>query len=337
MFSPLWPIVGMLLIVFILLDSLQTTLTLHGAGRLSNAMAGAIGRLSMKGDRRLAENASLLALISTFASWSLLLWIGWTLIFCGSAGAVVDTISLAPASFVGRLYFAGFTLTTLGVGDVSPGEGVWRVATVLAATNGFVLLTLFVTYSLSVVTALNLRRAMGTSVGHLGSSPEDIILLLRDGDKQALASRLMSLTEQLENAAVQSDTYPVLEYSHLGSPPCSFGSAVIRLGEVSLLLERALERDSSLPRAIWQPLRSAVNLLTQEGPDRSGARASRVPPPPALSLLKQAGLQLSADADSAFEEPSVQAMRQRWAAWLLWHGRPWESVRGQFQDGQLDS
>lgn len=328
MYGIAWALVGLLIVGVIIVDAVWTTLTVSGAGPLSSIAAGFVGRAAMRGHQIVAENASILALCTSFLLWSLPLWAGWTLIFCGSAEAVVDSATDVPASLVGRLYFTGFTLTTLGIGDLVPGKGVWRVATVFAALSGFALLTLCITYTLSVLSALNERRSLGAAVGHLGGSPEDVLLLLADGGGQALTTRLLTLTDQLESAAVKTDAYPVLDFSHVDDPRRSFARAVVILGEVALLLELAVDREQSLSSAVWKPLRSAVELLAHEK-HPSADTAEFEPSSPDLTVLERGGLKLAADARQALARAEIKRLRAGWAAWLRWHGRSESGVKNE--------
>lgn len=321
-------LVGLLTVVLALGDELWTTLTVSRAGWLSSHVAGCVGNLTMRGPRFLAENASIAAICASFCLWCTLLWSGWTLIFCGSDVAVIDSTTNKPASFIGRLYFAGFTLTTLGTGDLKPGGSVWRILTALAAGNGFIVVTLSVTYVFSILTALNSRRAIGAAVGHLGASPEDIVGLVNSDGRAYLASRLMSLTSELEQAAIQTDAFPVLEYSHVACRERSFARAVVVLGEVSFLLQYVLDDGVSLPRVVWMPLRRAVDLLIGQTELRKLAGLDlEATPPPDLNCLEELGLDVNPRARIAFESESVKQTRDHWHAWLHWHHRSWGDLR----------
>jgi hypothetical protein len=319
LFGPIWIFAGVLLLVAALLDALWTTLTVSRAGFLSNHVAGCVGRVAMRGPAPIAENAAILALCVSFVMWAVLFWAGWTMVFCGSTGAVVSTTMETPASAIDRVYFTGFTLTTLGIGDFKPGQSVWKVATVLAAASGFVVLTLFVTYALTVMSALNQRRLLGTAVAHMGPSAEAIVGLLGEGGRDALSTRLADLTNLLELAQVQADAYPVLEYSH--ATEHSFVRAVVTLGEVSLLLEHVVHPSESLPAAVWMPLRRAVNHLVGENVPSQELAESPLAERPDFEALERCGVRAISGAEQAFEESAVQEMRRRWAAWLQWHGQ----------------
>lgn len=327
MFGIIWSLIGLAIVLTVLADAFWTILTVSGAGWISTYVAGSVGRVAMRGPKHVAENASLLALGASFFLWLVLLWVGWTLFFCGSPSAVLDASTKSPADLVGRIYYAGFTLTTLGVGDFEPGEGLWQCATVVAATSGFVVLTLFITYALSVMTALNERRTLGAAVGTFGPTPEDIVGPLATGGEQALSTRLLTFTDQLVSAAIQTDAFPVLEYSLVGNPKWSFARAVVTLGEVSLLLEHALDGKQRMSPLVWRPLQNAVTLMIREkhGGDHSKHRSQ--PPLPNLDCLETLGLTIASQAKARYHDSQTQELRARWLAWLHWHHREWSLVQ----------
>ena len=61
--------------------------------------------------------AGVTILLVSIALWLILTWLGWSLVFAASANAVVDATTAAPATIGQRVYFAGYTLLTLGNGD----------------------------------------------------------------------------------------------------------------------------------------------------------------------------------------------------------------------------
>ncbi|QDU37461.1 Ion channel [Maioricimonas rarisocia] len=320
-------ILGVIVVALALVDALITTVTLSGAGWLSALIASTLGRIALRGPRKIAENASILALCGSAVVWLILIWGGWTLIFCGAPEAVQEGKTSAPASFMGRLYFAGYCVTTLGLGDLEPGKGPWRIATVLAAASGFVLLTLCVTYTYSLLSALNGRRALGMSVGNLGRSAEEIVLLAREGGRESLASRLQTLTAQIETAAIQTDTYPVLDYSHVADAGRSFATGIVRLGEASLLFRYAVQGDAELPEAVWKPLLRAVDLIILDHQVGNAEEAQGVPDPD-FAFLASEGVNLRPEASEAFQQREVRELRQRWGAWLEWHNHQWPVHKG---------
>ncbi len=78
----------------------------------------------------------------------LALFAGWSLVLFSHEGWVVVAKTGEPASVWQRFYFVGYTISTLGLGDVVPNAVPARLATVGASLSGFVVIT-FVVGSIS--------------------------------------------------------------------------------------------------------------------------------------------------------------------------------------------
>jgi hypothetical protein len=113
-------------------------------------------------------------LIATVLTWVLGLWAGWSLVFGGS-GSIVEATSRRPAGASDVVYYAGFTIFTLGTGDFVAADPGWRITTAIASFSGLFLITLAITYLISIVSALVNRRALAVQILGLGTSPGDIV------------------------------------------------------------------------------------------------------------------------------------------------------------------
>lgn len=107
--------------------------------------------------------------------WIVLLWGGWTLVFAGAERPLIDTLNRGSISWTDLIYFAGYTLFTLGNGDFVPREGIWQIATILATESGMLFVTLSVTYILSVLDAVTQKRSFATVVNGLGAQGVSIV------------------------------------------------------------------------------------------------------------------------------------------------------------------
>lgn len=87
----------------------------------------------------------------------------------------MDAQTRAPADLGTRLYYAGFTVFTLGIGDYVPGNDFWRVTTAIGTLHGLVLVTLGITYLLNVVGAVVARRQTATRIAALGYTAAEIV------------------------------------------------------------------------------------------------------------------------------------------------------------------
>ncbi len=148
--------VGLLACAVVVL--LWTTLWIEGgAGPLtSRLLSGTWRTLRRFGNRNplLLSLSGPLLFVLSLSAWIVLLWGGWALVFAGAETVLIDTLNRGTVSWSDRIYFAGYTLFTLGIGDFAPRTGIWQIVTVLATGSGLLFVTLSVTYTLSVLEAV---------------------------------------------------------------------------------------------------------------------------------------------------------------------------------------
>ena len=334
---PLWTALGALLIGGALLDMLWSTLTFPGAGPLGRFVLDPLGR-GLTSDRLpswIPANATIFLLGAGILAWTATTWAGWSLVFCGADDAVLTTPDQTPAGLGDRIYFAGFSITTLGTGDFVAGGSGWRLAGVLAALNGFIAVSLLVAYLMAVVAAVHERRAIGAGVGHLGPAPVELVA---DGAKDgfaALNDRLMALTARLETAVQRTDAFPILGHDRDADPGESFTLGVAALGETAVLMSRGLSEADRPPAVVTDPLRRAVlrtvRRLSEQG---GGSDADEVPDPPPPDLdelarrLAPHGVSLAPDAAAVYAtDEEVRDFRRTLHAWVRRTDRRWEQLR----------
>lgn len=92
--------------------------------------------------------------------WATLLLLGVSLIVWPQMGVgiVSSSSSASETNFVTAVYYAGFSITTLGVGDFVPKTAFARLVTITAAAIGFSFFTLVLAYIISVYSALGRRN-----------------------------------------------------------------------------------------------------------------------------------------------------------------------------------
>lgn len=152
----------MVVILIVFFDALTTTLIVsEGAGSLTDRLVKALWRLTLavrppgQGSRLVAVAGSLM-LFATLLMWVALQWVGWTLLFLADPEAILNATTQQPAGFSDTTYFVGFSVFTLGTGDfVGSSEG-WRLTSAAASFTGLFVVTLAITYLLSVISAGNL-------------------------------------------------------------------------------------------------------------------------------------------------------------------------------------
>ncbi len=159
-------IAGLLLVLTALRDIFHTLWHPGGFGTLSRvlfALTWRVGRLRNRGSRS-TEVAGPLGLLVTLVVWTLLMVVGFALVyvarmpegfFYGSSLEPLDSSGPLAA-----LYLSFVALTTLGLGDIQPATPLLRMAVPTEALLGFLLLTAGISWILQLYPALTRRRAL---------------------------------------------------------------------------------------------------------------------------------------------------------------------------------
>ncbi len=291
---------GLAIILFVVSDVLRTTLLLEGGGplttRLSNSLWGIALRVhghrrhSRASHRRLSA-VGVAILLTTVSVWIALIWAGWTMVFSISPEAVVETSTGRPADLVARLYFTGYTLITLGMGDFRPGPGVWQIATALAAANGFFLITLAIAFVLPLISAVVQKRQTAAYIASLGSTPNEILLNAWDGESFGrLADHLTNLALPLTLLGQNHLAYPVLHCFHSATRETALAPGVAALDEALILLQHAVDPAHRPGPAALRPLQEAIRTVLKTLESGYLRPDLETPPLPALAPLRAAGV-----------------------------------------------
>jgi hypothetical protein len=307
-------------------DAVATTLsTTTAAGPLT----GRLTRWGWRGAHRITHRptspvlaaAGPLLLVATVATWLLLVWVGWTLIFSADATAVVSSTTGEPADWSQRAYFAGFTAFTLGVGNYVPASAPWELATVVATVSGLALTTAAITYLLPVVSAATERSAQAATIAGLGADAQDIVVgAYHDGSVRYLEPVLLRLTEGLLLTAERHLSYPILHYFHPRSPQVELRIHVAALDDALTLVEFGLDDAVRRPHpAAISGTRAAISQLL----DRADV-SDVAPQPLGLQPLHDAGVPVTDEASFAERIAPLADHRRRvagYAAESKWQRR----------------
>jgi hypothetical protein len=325
---------GIVLIVAVLKDFIKTTLRLEGGGRLSTLLMAFTWRVSLYlhrllPHRRMLSHAGVAALLANIFLWTALLWLGWLLLFLPHAGSVLSAASGEPADFWSTVYFVGYSLITLGVGDYVPNGPLFQVATVLAAISGFFLLTLSVTYLVPVVAAVVQARQLAAQIFLLGRSPQELVQrLVEAGKRRDQLQLLHGFVGPIVLLSQHHFAYPVLKYFPSSRRQTSAAVGMAVLDESLTLLLFGLTGEDRAPASRTGPIRRAIEqyLRVQVSPDVK----QLPPPPPAPSLepLRRAGLSAASDHEFASRLKEVEQRRSLLLALVRQEEREWSDVSG---------
>lgn len=290
-------VLGALLVVAVFVDALMTTLALSvGSGPMTGPVLSAIwrGLLRVRRAGRRSTWMSVtgpLMLILTVLIWVTLLWAGWALVFAGS-DAVIVSETRASASGTDVVYFAGMALFTLGTGDVAAASDGWRLVSVVTAFSGLFLVTLAITYLVSVISAVVARRALAMQVHALGGTPTEMLQLGWSGGRfsTVFEQQLTALCPGLNTAAEQHLAYPVLHYFHSADPTVSAPVQLAHLDDALMLMEHNVAKYCRPDPAAVRPVEVAIGRYVATVSTVAWTPKVGPPPWPDPMSLREAGV-----------------------------------------------
>ncbi|WP_161889514.1 potassium channel family protein [Pontibacter russatus] len=241
---------GVFLYAVTALDIIKTTFSSNGGGMVTNAVSRTVwsaflSAAGKSGRSRLLSYAGPAVLVSVLLTWILGLWSGLFLLLMSEANSVVNSKDMASASALEKLYYAGFSLSTLGVGDFIASDSLWRIVTSVAAFSGLVFITASITYFVPVLSAVNLQSRLSLYISSMGKTPQEILSKSWNGkDFSAFFDNVSDICQMLMQHTLNHHSYPVVHYFHNNQPKLSIAPAIVLLHEALLLLKHAVPKEA---------------------------------------------------------------------------------------------
>jgi hypothetical protein len=176
-------------------------------------------RLSRLRRHRLLNVVGPLLLPLLIILFIVLLIIGFALIYFPRMPAAfnVDPEAASPA-WIEALYFSGITLTTVGYGDIAPRTAEMRILALVESTSGFALISLAVTYLVTVYGALERKRAVALSFYHQAEEGADVAGFIAhhfvESRFYGLEAALRMATRDIQELLESHVEHPVIHYFH---------------------------------------------------------------------------------------------------------------------------
>ncbi|MFC0682562.1 potassium channel family protein [Lysobacter korlensis] len=352
---------GGVLVGLALLDVFLTVLySRAGVGLLTPRLYRATWRLlrfvgGLAGERREAvlSFSGPVMMLLTVAMWFLLLLVGFSLLVWPALGdAIVKSSGPTPTDWWSAVYYAGYSLTTLGTGDLVPRTAAYRLLMVVKSLVGFSIITLAVTYFMAVYSSLVRRNTLAQMLHHLSGATGDAVQLLirveRSGWLTGGKGGFMDVGLEVLGLLESHHSYPVLHYFRMRDPRYSMARmAVLVLQPLTLARSvlAASERENELAADASMLWGGGIDLLRQAGQSPLDRQALNGPDPAdrshfrlACRQLEDAGAQLVGDQSEA--EEKYRALRGQWigaaSAFAELMGHRWEQVEPG-HDRQPDS
>ena len=339
------PLLGAALVLVALSDIFLTVLYARsGAGLLSDRLHKGAWRFfrfaALKLPRfknRLLAFAGPLLLVFTALFWVALLLLGFSLIIWPALGSEIRAGSgPTPTDFAAALYYTGYSLTTLGTGDLVPHTSFYRLLTVFEAVVGFSVLTLALTFFTSVYSALVRRNTFALGLHHraLGTADAAVLLtrLAPGGDFSSARSELSTMTDELLNLYEPHHFYPVMHYFRFEGEAYSLARITLLTLDTATLIRSALDKQaygsfirSSAVAALWgggTQLLGGVSAISLPNPgpgkvEELGAESEklwRTHYLRAAEKLRAEGIAVTRDLSAGAD--TYVALRREWGAYI---------------------
>jgi hypothetical protein len=220
-------VLGALVVLVVLLDVFYTVLfPASGRGPVRKPLAAAVwqmfrllaGLVSESRRRALLTYAGPVQVLLNMLVWGGLLLLGWALVYLPALGHGIHAASgPTDTGFTTALYYSGFTLTTLGTGDVIAETAPYRLLTVVQAATGFAVITMVITYFLSVYSSLPSRNAFALELHQRTRGTDDaavLVAVLLTDEVASVTAQLNSTSKFLRDVSQTHRSYPVLRAFH---------------------------------------------------------------------------------------------------------------------------
>lgn len=222
--------VGSLLMVLSLVDLALTALHPDIDGPLARNVQRGVWRLVVAGDRRRHQRRRVMALagplmmILTFVAWVASLVIGFALVVWPFLD---DSFRAEPEmgalGFLDALYYSAASVSTLGIGDISPITRPLQLATVAASLSGFSVLTGIVAYLLEVLGSLHSRFRLALRVGEdtdgRHDGPHILSGWLADEEVGDVRQRLEKWADLLRDSQNEMHRFPLVSVCYRSRDP----------------------------------------------------------------------------------------------------------------------
>ena len=321
---------GITLLVIVTIDLLSTILLMNGGGFLSNFISKGIWKIlyvlsGKKARSSLLSKAGLIIIVGLFSSWIFFIWMGFSLIYLSDPDSVIDTSTEGITNAVGKIYFVGYTISSLGNGDLKSGSDSWRIFSNVMSIYGTFFITLSISYLIPVLDAVIKKRALSGYIYQLGKTPSEILKNGWNGkDFSILYSHFSNLYTMILQHSERHLAYPILHYFHSSKAKYSAPLTFTILDE-AISIQKTLGIDNS-PNAInWQILRETMDSFTEVLENFSSSSKDTEPPFPYLSNLSNLPVTKS-EVEIKLGVSELAERRRKLHGMIIRDGWKWEDV-----------
>ena len=334
---------GVLLLIITATDLINTSLSVRGAGfltkRLSMYIWSVLLLLSNKtGRKKVLELGGAIILVSILVNWLLLIWISASLLFISYPDSLMNVETNSSTTIINKVFFTGYTLSTLGLGDMEPAGPFWDVLTAILSFTGLILISIAITYLIPVVSAEIVKRRISVYINTLGSSAEDILLNYWNGrDFKELEQPFIALTDSIILHGQNHKAYSVLHFFHSSDKKEAFVLNLTNLDEALTILLNSIAAEHRPLSNILLRLRKAISSYLITLPAAFIITGNESPPVLSLVALEKKGVKIIDNEMSTIQSENLKSRRRLLLSLLKDDGWEWSDLVVGGYDHELKS
>jgi hypothetical protein len=329
----LYALAGIAIILLVFKDLITTTLSFQGGGRITNFISTKLWRLGLmlakrNGRAPLLEKVGHTLLIVIILTWVVGMWLGAFLLLQTDPASVLNSNTDATTSAWEKLYFAGYTLSTMGNGDYKPSSYVWDIVTNLLAFSGLAFITISITYIMPVLSAVILQVKLSVFINSMGDTPQQILINGWNGENfDRLLKNDATISELLIQHSENHKAYPIIHYFHNSDLRKAIILNIAMLDEAVSMLTHVVDKSTRPDQKDMSLLRGSLDFYLEVLKQDQQIKNNTMPSPPDWAVLEKERIPLDTDCLQDFNTNEELNSRRRVLAHLLEEdGWDWEAV-----------
>jgi len=289
-------ILGIILLILTATDLINTSLSVRGAGFLTRRLSKSIWSVLLvvnkkMGHRKVLQFGGAIILVSILINWLLLIWISASLLFISEPKSLMNVETNTTTTIVNKIFFTGYTLSTLGLGDIEPEGNFWDILTAILSFTGLILISIAITYLIPVVSAEITKRKISVNINTLGGSVQEILLNYWNGSNfKELEQPFIPLIDSIILHAQNHKAYSVLHFFHSSDRKEAFVLNITNLDEVLTVLLHNIPKDQQPSYNTLIRLRKAISSYLVTLPATFITPGKKTPPIQILTDLESKGI-----------------------------------------------
>jgi hypothetical protein len=291
-------VLGCIILIAVLTDIIPTTLSMRGSGFITSRLSYGIWLIFLRisgnnGRSKILEHAGYSIVVATLINWVMLLWLSLGLMLLSDDKAIMNGNTKEYANVIQKFYYAGYVISTLGVGDFTVTSDFWRIVTNFYAFFGLVFITTCITYSVPIIDATKQESNLSVFLKSFGKYPEDIVLNFWNGKD---FSRLIEMSPEVSQMLIEHQNnlkvYPIIHFFHDCDPSVAVTIRLASFYEALIIIDEYAKDEFKEDLTQIAPIRTAYKHFFKVIDDNPlhKKKPKQTPNIPQLTKLEKHGI-----------------------------------------------